>query len=84
MQQVLFATVVQSQYIQNGAIFIYIVLCLIGIIVCIVGLFIRPKSLAAYRQNLFHKTYGNKTFLMVLVSILIMDLILLLSVLMKR
>lgn len=84
MQQVLVGTVVQTQYIKNGAIFVYIVLCLIGILVGIVGLFIRPHSLGAYRQKLFHKSYGNKTFLMVLVSILIMDLLLLLSVTVKR
>ena len=84
MQQILVSTVLQGQYIKNGAIFIYVVLCLIGIVVCIVGLFIRPRSLVAYRQKLFHKTYGNKTFLMVLVSILIMDIILILSALVRR
>ena len=84
MQQVLIGTVLQSQYIKNGAIFIYIVLCLIGILVSIIGLFIRPHSLTAFRQKLFHKSYGNKTFLMVLISVLIMDLLILLSVLVKR
>lgn len=84
MQQVLMATVIQSESIENGAIYIYIVLCLAGIIVSIVGLFIRPGSMEPYRKRLFHKNYGNKTFLIVLVSILVMDLILLLSVLVNK
>lgn len=62
----------------------YIVICLIGIVISIVGLFIRPGSMEAYRKKLFHKSYGNKTFLIVLVSVLIMDLFLLLSVLVKK
>jgi hypothetical protein len=38
----------------------------------------------AYRKKLFHKSYGNRTFLIVLVSTLIMDLLILLSVVVNR
>lgn len=84
MQQVLMATVIQFTFISNGAVFIFIVLCLIGIVVSIVGLFTRPKSMEAYRQKLFHKSYGGKTFLIVLVSVLAMDILILLSVLVNK
>lgn len=84
MQQILMGTVIQSQYIDNGGIYVYIVLLLIGITICIVGLFIRQESLQAYRKKLFHKNYGNRTFLMVLISTLLIDLFLILTVLVKR
>lgn len=38
----------------------------------------------AYRKILFHKNYGTNTFLIILVSTLIMDLLLLLSVLVSK
>jgi hypothetical protein len=38
----------------------------------------------AYRKKLFHKGYGNRTFLIVIVSTLIMDLLILLSVVVNR
>ncbi len=38
----------------------------------------------AYRKRLFHTTYGNRTFLFVLVSVLIMDILLLLSVVVNK
>lgn len=84
MQQILLATVIQGQYVDNGGIYVYIALLLIGIIICIVGLFIRQESMQAYRKKLFHKNYGNRTFLMVLVSTLVIDLFLILTVLVKR
>lgn len=84
MQEILMGTVIQSQYIENGAIYVFIVVCLIGIVVSIVGLFIRPGSTPAFREKLFHKSYGNKTFLMVLVATLVIDLLMLLAVLVNR
>lgn len=78
------STVIQSQYIKNGAIYIFIVLCLVGIIISAIALFIRPKSMKSFREKLFHTTYGNKTFLGVFVSVIFMDLILLLAVLISR
>lgn len=80
MQQILMATVIQFQGLYNPGVVVFIIVSLVGIVICIVGLFLRPKSLPAYREALFHKSYGNRTFLMVLLSILVLDLLLVLGV----
>ena len=77
-------TVIQAQYVENGGIYVFVVICLIGVVVCIIALFIRPGSTPAFRSKLFHKSYGNKTFLMVLIATLILDLLMLLTVLVNR
>lgn len=84
MQQILMATVIQFQGLYNPPVVIFIILSLAGILICILGLFIRPKSLTAYREALFHKSYGNRTFLIVLISILLLDLLLVLGIKVSR
>lgn len=63
---------------------IFIILSLLGILVSIIALVVRPNSMQAYRKTLFHNSYGNKTFLMVLASTIIMDVLLLLGVIVNR
>lgn len=41
---------------------------------------IRPKSLCAYRRLLFHRSYGDRTFLLVLGTMLVMNILLLMSI----
>jgi hypothetical protein len=84
MQQVLISLLIQFEILQNPAVVIFIILCLVGILVSIGALVTRPNSMQAYRKNLFHKHYGDKTFLMVLASTLVMDGLLLMSVLITR
>jgi hypothetical protein len=84
MQQVFISLLIQFEILQNPAVVIFIILCLIGILVSIGALVTRPNSMQAYRKNLFHKHYGDKTFLMVLVSTLALDGLLLMGVLINR
>ena len=80
MQQIFIALCLQLESVDNAAIFILIVLCFAGIIVSIIGLIIRPKSLKAYRRQLFHRSYGDRTFLLVLGTMIAMNVFLLISI----
>lgn len=84
MQQILFSTAMQVQEITNPGDIVFIIFSLLGILISIIGLVLRPNSLAAYRKDLFHRSYGDKTFLMVLTGTLILDVLLLLGVLVTR
>lgn len=81
MQQIFVGTVLQTESSDNPAIYIYVVLCLISIIVCCIALIARPNSMTAYRVKPYHKHYGNKTFLFILFSFVFMDALLLIAVL---
>ena len=82
MNQILIGTTLQGEDITtNPGIFAYVVLCLIFIVIAIIGVFARPKSLKTYREVLFHSSYGNRTFLFVLIGIVVMDALLLMGVL---
>jgi uncharacterized membrane protein YidH (DUF202 family) len=84
MQQVLMALVIQFQILVNPVVIVFVILCLVGILVSICALIMRPNSMEAYRKNLFHQSYGDKTFLMVLTSTLVMDGLLLCGVLINK
>lgn len=81
MQQILVSFVLQSENTINPAMYGYAIVCLIGVIICLVALVIRPNSVQAYRKYHFHRTYGNKTFLFVILEVLLIDCFLLLSLL---
>lgn len=63
------------------AIFVYISICMIGICVSIFAVTVKPKSMKTYRKFPYHKFYGNKTFIAVLLATLVMDALLLISIL---
>lgn len=81
MNQILIGTVVQGENLAYPAIFAYIALCLVLIVIAIAAVFVRPKSMRCYRKVLFHSNYGNRTFLFMIVGMLVMNCLLLLGVL---
>ena len=82
MNQILIGTVLQGEDItSNPGIFAYVVICLLFLIIAIIAVFVRPNSMETYRKTLFHSGYGNRTFLFVLIGMVLMDAFLLMAVL---
>ena len=82
MNQIFVATIIQGEDItSNPGIFAYAALCIIFVIISIIAVFARPNSMTSYRKTLFHKSFGNRTFLFVLIGIILMDALLLMAVL---
>lgn len=79
-QQILVSLALQVQKTTgNEAIFVFIVICLVGILAACIGVVLRPNSLKAYREALYHKSYGDRTFILYLASMLLMNLLLLMA-----
>ena len=82
MNQICIATTIQGEDITtNPGIFAYAALCIVFIVVSIIAVFARPKSMKSYRKTLFHGTYGDRTFLFVLIGMVLMNALLLMAVL---
>ena len=80
MQQILIAICLQFEQIQDYGIIVFLILCAAGIVTSVLAVLIRPKSLSAYRRLLFHRNYGDCTFLLVLATMLAMNILLLMSI----
>lgn len=82
MNQIVVATTIQGEDItSNPGIFAYAALCILFIVIAMIAVFARPKSMKSYRKVLFHNTYGDRTFLFVLIGMILMNALLLMSVL---
>lgn len=84
MQQILFSTAMQVQHLTHPGDIVFVIFSLAGVIIAIAGIIIRPNSLAPFRKTLFHNSYGNKTFILVLIGILFTDLLILLGITVNR
>jgi hypothetical protein len=81
MNQVLMATTLQGENpSDNGAIWVFVVISLILVVIAIFGVFVRHNSMKSYRKILFHSGSDKKiTFLLNLIGIIFMDAFLLMA-----